>query len=81
MHVTRMQYPIGQGCFHAGTIRETDAGYHDDCAFQYVYDCGSDDRQALGEAIDNYKNQVSHVDALFVSHLDNDHVNGLDSPA
>ena len=79
MHVTRMQYPIGQGCFHAGSIRETDAVYHDDHAFNYVYDCGSDDRQALGEAIDSYKNQVSHVDALFVSHLDNDHVNGLDS--
>ena len=79
MHVTRMQYPIGQGCFHAGSIREEDAVNHDDRAFHYVYDCGSDDRKALGEAIDNYKNQVSHVDALFVSHLDNDHVNGLDS--
>ncbi|MDE0211898.1 MAG: MBL fold metallo-hydrolase [Boseongicola sp.] len=78
MHVTRLQYPIGQGCFHAGIIREGDAVYHDDHAFHYVYDCGSDDRKALGEAIDSYKNQVPHVDALFVSHLDNDHVNGLD---
>ena len=78
MHVTRFQYPIGQGCFHAGSIRKGDAVYHDDQAFHYVYDCGSDDRQALGEAIDSYKNQAPHVDALFVSHLDNDHVNGLD---
>ena len=78
MHVTRLQYPIGQGCFHAGIIREGDAVYHDDHAFHWVYDCGSDDRKALGEAIDSYKNQVPHVDALFVSHLDNDHVNGLD---
>ena len=78
MHVTRMQYPIGQGCFHAGSICETGAVYHDGHAFHYVYDCGSDDGKALGEAIENYKNRVSHVDALFVSHLDNDHVNGLD---
>lgn len=78
MQVTRFQYPIGQGCFHVGSIRAEDAFYHDDQAFHYVYDCGSDDRKALGEAIDSYKNQVPHVDALFVSHLDNDHVNGLD---
>ncbi|MDE0342653.1 MAG: MBL fold metallo-hydrolase [Deltaproteobacteria bacterium] len=78
MHVTRIQYPIGQGCFHAGFIRERNAVKQGDYAFHYVYDCGSDDRRALGEAIDNYKNEVSHVDALFVSHLDTDHVNGLD---
>ena len=79
MHVTRIQYPIGQGCFHAGSIHEGDAADHDVHGFHYVYDCGSDDRRALGEAIDNYKNQTSRVDAVFVSHLDNDHVNGLDS--
>ena len=78
MHVTRFQFPIGQGCFHAGSIRDDDAVYHGEHAFHYVYDCGSDDGKALGEAIDSYKNQVSHVDALFVSHLDNDHVKGLD---
>ena len=79
MHVTRIQYRIGQGCFHAGSIHERDAADHDVHGFHYVYDCGSDDRRALGEAIDNYKNQTSRVDAVFVSHLDNDHVNGLDS--
>ena len=79
MHVTRIQYPIGQGCFHAGSIHEGDAADHVVHGFHYVYDCGSDDRRALGEAIDNYKNQTSRVDAVFVSHLDNDHVNGLDS--
>ena len=78
MLITRIQYPIGQGCFHAGSVRAGDAAEHNDHAFHYVYDCGSDNRHALGEAIENYKNQVTHVDALFVSHLDNDHVNGLD---
>lgn len=78
MHVTRTQYPIGQGCFHSGSISEWDGTDYDVRAFHYVYDCGSNDLEALGEAIDNYKNQTSHVDALFVSHLDHDHVNGLD---
>ena len=78
MHVTRIQYPIGQGCFHVGSIRAPEVADHDTPAFHYVYDCGSDDQEALGEAIDNYKIRTSRVDALFVSHLDNDHVSGLD---
>ena len=78
MHVTRIQYPIGQGCFHAGSIHEGDAADRDVDGFHYVYDCGSDNRRALGEAIDSYKDQTSRVDAVFVSHLDSDHVSGLD---
>ena len=78
MHVTRIQYPIGQGCFHAGSIHEDGTADDDIHAFHYVYDCGSEHPQALGEAIENYKIQTSRVDALFVSHLDNDHVSGLD---
>ena len=78
MRVMRIQYPIGQGCFHAGSIHARVAADRDVHEFHYVYDCGSDDREALGEAIDNYKTQTSRVDALFVSHLDNDHVSGLD---
>ena len=78
MHITRIQYPIGQGCFHAGSIHEGGAADHDGHGFHYVYDCGSDDRRALGEAIDSYKDRTSHVDAVFVSHPDSDHVSGLD---
>ena len=78
MRVTRIQYPIGQGCFHAGSIHARVAADHDVHEYHYVYDCGSDDREDLGEAIDNYKTQTSRVDALFVSHLDNDHISGLD---
>ncbi len=78
MRVTRMQYPIGQGCFHTGSIYETNDICHNERPFRYIYDCGSDNRTALAEAIDNYKNRASPVNALFVSHFDNDHVNGLD---
>ena len=78
MEVTRTQYPIGQGCFHAGHVRwyETSRFPED---FHYVYDCGSSDGSpALGDAIVSKRNQASRIDALFVSHLDADHVNGLD---
>ena len=78
MQVTRIQYPIGQGCFHTGRVGPLEGAVHEANAFQYVYDCGSGNQQALGTAIETYKAQTSRVDALFVSHFDNDHVNGLD---
>lgn len=78
MHITRIQYPIGQGCFHVGSIQPSVTTEDSSQAFHYVYDCGSDDRDSLDTAIENYKNKTSRVDALFVSHLDRDHVNGID---
>ncbi|MXZ81190.1 MAG: hypothetical protein F4Z15_07475 [Gammaproteobacteria bacterium] len=75
MYIMRTQYPVGQGSFHAGSIldKRIDGGQ-----FHYVYDCGSANRKALSQAIKNYKDRTSRVDALFVSHLDNDRVNGLE---
>ena len=78
MEVTRTQYPIGQGCFHAGHIRWMDNG-SSTADFHYVYDCGSSDGSAvLQDAIAACRRQTSCVDSLFVSHLDADHVNGID---
>lgn len=79
--VTRVQYPVGQGCFHAGSIdwcRNSRQG-----KFRYVYDCGSQvsdfkRKSALKESIDAYASGTRMIDALFVSHLDKDHVSGLD---
>ena len=74
MWVSRYQFPVGQGCFHAGTI-----GTHSDTAeMHYVYDCGSQQQRPLQNAIDLHKAKTSFVQALFVSHLDSDHVFGLD---
>ena len=79
MEVTRTQYPVGQGCFHAGRvswIRE-DSRSPDD--FHYVYDCGSSDGSTtLHDAVVEWRRQTPRLDALFVSHLDTDHVNGID---
>ena len=78
MEVTRTQYPIGQGCFHAGHVRWHEASRLQE-DFHYVYDCGSGDGSpALEDAIVSWRNQASRIDALFVSHLDADHVNGID---
>ena len=79
MEVTRTQYPVGQGCFHAGRIEwgYPDSGSSDD--FHYVYDCGSSSGSAvLQDAVVEWPSQVPRLDALFVSHLDTDHVNGID---
>ena len=79
MEVTRTQYPVGQGCFHAGRIEwgYPDSGSSDD--FHYVYDCGSSSGSAvLQDAVAEWPSQVPRLDALFVSHLDTDHVNGID---
>ena len=79
MEVTRIQYPVGQGCFHAGRIEwgSPDSRFSDD--FHYVYDCGSSSGSAvLQDAVAEWRSQVPRLDALFVSHLDTDHVNGID---
>ena len=79
MEVTRTQYPVGQGCFHAGHVQWTheDSDSSDD--FHYVYDCGSNDGFAvLQDAVVEWRSQTPRLDALFVSHLDTDHVNGID---
>jgi len=74
--VTRIQYPVGQGCFHVGTVEwrnEPSAG-----SFRYVYDCGSKNKTALARSVNAMLKRHPGIDALFVSHLHDDHVNGLD---
>jgi Metallo-beta-lactamase superfamily len=73
IRVHRRQHPIGQGFFHSGTLAVGSA------KFRYVYDCGSEDVTTLRSRIEVYcADNPTRVDALFVSHLDRDHVNGLD---
>ena len=75
MWTMRFQYPVGQGCFHAGVVGVTDTDFAE---INYVYDCGSNDQIALQFSQDLHRTRTSIVDALFVSHLDADHVSGLD---
>lgn len=69
----RVQQPIGQGFFHTASLD------FDGCLIRYIYDCGSISSSAeLDACIESYAKETSLADILFLSHLDADHVNGLD---
>lgn len=79
MKVVRRQHAIGQGSFHTASISlETTEPYPTEATFNYVYDCGSDNYSALNREIGVFVHSNKKVDALFISHLDSDHVSGLD---
>lgn len=73
MRVVRVQWPVGQGCFATGAIETAGGTIH------YVYDCGARSVSNLEPIVAAYARKVAHVDALFISHLDGDHVDGLDT--
>jgi hypothetical protein len=72
INVIRQQWPIGQGCFANGSIST------DNRTFTYVYDCGSNNLNPLRQSIRQLDPNNNLIDALFISHLDSDHVNGID---
>ena len=64
----RFIFPVGQGGFAGERIGD----------FVVVYDCGSISSSSMVEdCIDHASRYVDHVDLLFISHFDKDHVNGL----
>jgi hypothetical protein len=71
MEVTLTQHPVGQGGMMSGRLSVPGG------RFLWIYDCGSNQTAALEREIDSIT-QESHVDCLFLSHLDSDHVNGVD---
>ena len=78
LQVSRSQFPVGQGCFHVCQVKWTEDESQTVRGFSFVYDCGATKQGAVSEAIDYYRIENSHVDALFVSHLHKDHVSGID---
>lgn len=74
MTASRIQHSVGQGFFHSGRLLVADV------AFRYVYDCGSLDFGSVHQEVDRYIDmwEVGQINALFVSHLDVDHISGLD---
>jgi ribonuclease BN (tRNA processing enzyme) len=64
----RFIFPVGQGGFAGEKIGKTIV----------LFDCGSlSSDLVLHDCIDFVRQNVSHVDYLFISHFDEDHVNGL----
>ena len=71
--VDRTQYPIGQGGFHSMALH-SDSGR----SFSMVVDCGGSrvtHRKLLAKAFAERERQH---DFLAISHLDDDHINGLE---
>lgn len=66
--------PVGQGAFYC----EQFGGFAETERVNIIYDCGSSTNVKLvEEQIKNnfQKNEIIH--AVFISHLDNDHINGI----
>lgn len=64
--------PVGQGAFYR-EVFQFDDGRH-----TLVYDCGSStDRSIVEQQIENDFSKDEIIDAVFISHLDEDHINGL----
>lgn len=65
-------YPVGQGCFYAGSINLKGQ------EFVVVYDCGSISSAIhLQDSINQFKKRFTKIDLLVISHFDKDHVSGL----
>lgn len=72
MEIMRRQWPVGQGNFSSGLVVTSNDRY------VYVYDCGSDNAVERDQAVTRFVDCNNKIDALFISHLDSDHVDGFD---
>ncbi|MGD0597983.1 MAG: hypothetical protein ABSA64_10760 [Sedimentisphaerales bacterium] len=76
LYNSRYQHPVGQGFFHTGEISLGGK------KLRYIYDCGSKHSDSLLSCINAYlagTHDQKYLDVLFLSHLHEDHVNGLDA--
>ncbi|WP_409272793.1 hypothetical protein [Pseudomonas sp. KCJK9111] len=71
MEITMIQHPVGQGGLFSGELQSNNS------VLRWVYDCGSNQQDRLKEEI-IYVASRGSIDLLFLSHLDSDHVNGVD---
>jgi hypothetical protein len=71
MEVEITQYAVGQGGFLCGQIRRGGS------PLRWGFDCGSNQSAPLAREI-KLASSAPRLDLLFLSHLDSDHVNGLD---
>lgn len=71
MDVTMIQHPVGQGGMFSGQLQAGNA------VLRWIYDCGSNQQDRLNEEILSVAAQGA-IDLLFLSHLDSDHVSGVD---
>ncbi len=76
----RTFHPVGQGAFYTEQIVDTDLEVKRPC-FNMVYDCGSitrNTKEKIRHIIDSTLNK-GEIDILFLSHFDEDHINGAEN--
>jgi hypothetical protein len=91
--VTRTQFSVGHGGFHAGRIRllQSNEGLSRSTLnsadprlthlidIAYVFDCGSEHQEAFSSSLMDFNTEYAeHFKILFVSHLHADHISGFD---
>jgi phosphoribosyl 1,2-cyclic phosphodiesterase len=76
INAIQKQWPVGQGGFATGEVT-----FYGELTstLSYIYDCGSDSLAPLREAIYDFLVDWEEIDIAFLSHLDSDHVNGIDT--
>jgi len=87
---TRHQMSVGQGGFHVAQLLSTEHAGAVDLSgaairafgakpLRYVYDCGSRQQNRCIQVVNNYIRDSGRdpIDFLFLSHFDDDHVNGI----
>ena len=75
VQVQRIFYPVGHGAFYVETFHDCEGEF-----FTFVYDCGSSNKNLIKNCIEDAvkKGDFINIKALFISHFDEDHVNGLE---
>lgn len=75
LNMVRTIHPVGQGGFYTEIFRASDSGKE----ICFVYDCGSKTikRAAFKHILLSSIPDRMDVEALFISHFDEDHVNGI----
>ena len=71
--------PVGQGLFCRGELVFMERN-HPRKIFQWVYDCGSENRDIVNGEVDLYRRHLpdpKRLDLLVLSHFDQDHVEGV----
>lgn len=76
MKITRTFHPVGQGAFYTEEFH-----FESDKTYRVVFDCGGNEN-IIENIVENafYHREDSPqtvIDAVFISHFDDDHVNGL----
>ncbi len=73
MEITRIIHPVGQGGFYSERLYD----YDNDTEITVIYDCGGNNQEVMKSCINKGLNHTQLIDAVFISHLHDDHINGL----